>query len=131
MSANLHEMHALLQQLRELDASHDLDHCEGQIWDNFAAGAARSGNGLVAGVTGAATMVGGAHKAYKDAKLQKLRDEAVLKAWGETDPTKKTQVLQRVFNEAGPDVLGPVLLGNEVTKYMTQECILPCPTAQK
>jgi len=77
-------------------------------------------------------MVGGAHQAYKDAKLQKLRDAAVLTAWGEIiDPKKKTAVLQLVFNDTVPDVLGPVLLGNEATKYMTQDYILPKPAAQK
>jgi len=100
------------------------------MWDKFAAGAARAGNGLVAGVRGAATMVGGAHQAYKDAKLQKLRDADVLKTWGAiTDPKKKTDILQRVFNDTVPDVLGPVLLGNEATKYMTQDYILPKPAA--
>jgi uncharacterized membrane protein len=28
MSADLHEMHALLQQLKDIHQSHDLDHCE-------------------------------------------------------------------------------------------------------
>jgi hypothetical protein len=129
MSAELHDMHALLQQLHDLNESHDLDHSEG-IFDTMWAGAARAGNGLVAGVSGAATMVGGAHKAYKDAKFQKKRDEAVLKAWDEiTDKTKRTQVLQKVIDEAGPDVLGPVLLGNAATKNMTQDYILPFPAA--
>ncbi len=130
MSAELHDMHALLQQLHDLNESHDLDHCESKMWDRFSAGVAKAGNGIVAGVSGAATMVGGAHKAYKDAKLQKIRDENVLKAWGEiTDPTKKTAILQRVFNEAGSDVIGPVLLGNATTKNMTQDYILPFPAA--
>ncbi len=130
MSAELHEMHALLQQLRALNEVHDLDHCEGWV-DNLYAGAARAGNGLVAGVKGGAAMVGGAaaayKKHYKDAAAQKARDTAVLTSWGAITPEAKTKILQDVVKSADPDVIEPVLLGNETTKYMTQEGILPSP----
>ncbi len=131
MSAELHEMHALLQQLQDLNELHDLDHCESEWMDKLYAGAARAGNGLVAGVKGGVAMAGGAaaayKKHYKDAAAQKARDTAVLTAWGAITPEAKKNILQDVVKSADPEVIGHVLLGNETTKYMTQEGILPSP----
>jgi hypothetical protein len=128
MSAELHDMHALLQQLHDLNESHDLDHSEG-ILDTMWAGAARAGNGIVAGVKGGAAMVGGAHAAYKkhtlDAAAQKKRDAEVLAAWGDMGVPAKKQVLQDVIDNTKPGDIGPVLLGNAATKDVTQHYILP------
>ena len=127
MSAELHDMHALLQQLHDLNESHDLDHCEGYWTDKFAAGAASVaavGRGVVAAGKGAIS----AHKQHNlNAAAQKARDTAVLTSWGAIIPEAKTKILQDVVKSADPDVIGTVLLGNETTKYMTQEGILPSP----
>jgi hypothetical protein len=131
MSADLHDMHALLQQLRELNKSHDLDHCEGYWGDKFAAGAASVaavGRGVAAAGKGAIS----AHKQHNlDAAAQKKRDAEVLAAWGGMGDPAKKQVLQDVIDQTMPGVIGPVLLGNEATKYIAQHCILPFPVAQK
>ena len=126
MSGDLHEMHALLHQLQDLNDSNDLDHCEGYWGDKFAAGAASvaaAGRGVVAAGKGAIS----AHKQHNlNAAAQKARDAAVLTTWGEIiDPKIKTQILKNVVDSIDPNVIGPVLLGNAATKNQTQECILP------
>jgi hypothetical protein len=121
MSAELHEMHTLLQQLRELDASHDLDHCEGVMWDKFAAGAASAGRGLVAGGKAVIATGKGAIKAHQDhaetVATQKARDATVLAKWGTiTDPVQQRTVLKSAIDLADPIVVGPLFLANPATK---------------
>jgi hypothetical protein len=125
MSANLHEMHALLHQLQDLHDSHDLDHCEGYWTDKISGGVAAAGRGVVAAANGAWE----AHTKHKlNVADQRKRDATVLAKWGEiTDPTLRRDALKRVVDMLEPNVLGPVLLGNETTKYATQMCILPIP----
>ena len=95
MSADLHEMHALLQQLRELNEAHDLDHCEGPMWDRIKGGAASVANAAVAGAKSANAYRKGGSEGLAIHTLnvadQKKRDAAVLTKWGAmTDPEKKT-----------------------------------------
>jgi hypothetical protein len=132
MSANLHEMHALLHQLQDLHDSHDLDHCEGYWTDKISGGAAAAGRGIASAGRTVAAVGHGAWDAHKKHTLnvadQKIRDTAVLAKWKEiTDPTMRRNVLKKVVDMVEPGDLGPVLLGNAATKDATQMCILPIP----
>jgi hypothetical protein len=135
MSAELHEMHALLQQLRELNEAHDLDHYETWLGDMASAAGrkvAAASNAVVAGGKAVIATGKGAIKAHQDhaetVATQKARDEAVLQTWGAiSDPIKKTAALLNVVKSNDPDVIGTVLLGNQATKSMTQQGILPSP----
>jgi hypothetical protein len=111
---DLHDMHALLQQLDTLNSMHAPDHLEG--WPSMP-------KMPDLGIT---KRINGAIAARKD---QKERDADVMAEWRKMkeDTTKRT-TLKKVVDTINPDVLAPVLLGNAATKQQTQECILPLPS---
>jgi hypothetical protein len=121
MSAELHEMHALLQQLRELNEAHDLDHCEGKWMNKLYAGAAKVGNVATATAkAGGALVTGGTDglaKHNSSVAAQKERDTAVLAKWGTiTDVVQQRTVLKSAIDVADPKVVGPLFLANPATK---------------
>jgi hypothetical protein len=109
---DLHDMHALLQQLDTLNSMHAPDHL-GPFLPSMPKmpdlGIAKAINGAIAARTD-----------------KKNRDADVMAAWRamKEDTTKRT-TLKKVVDAIDPNVLGPVLLGNAQTKQQTQECILP------
>jgi hypothetical protein len=124
MSAELHEMHALLQQLRELNEAHDLDHCETWLGDMASAAGrkvAAASNAVVAGGKAVIATGKGAIKAHQDhaetVATQKARDATVLAKWGTiTDPVQQRTVLKSAIDLADPIVVGPLFLANPATK---------------
>jgi hypothetical protein len=124
MSAELHEMHALLQQLRDLNDSHDLDHCEGIVGNAWAAvrsGGAKIGKAAAAGAASAKAYSEGGSKGLATHTLkvatQQERDATVLATWGTiTDPVQQRIILKSAIDLADPSVVGPLFLANPATK---------------
>jgi len=120
---DLHDMHALLQQMETLNSMHAPDH----LGPYLPSIPSMPDLGITKAIKGARDAFN-EHTEQKAAQkaAQKERDASVLTAWtAMKDDTTKRVALKKAVDAIDPNVLGPMLLGNAATKQQTQECILP------
>jgi hypothetical protein len=109
MSANLHEMHALLHQLQDLHDSHDLDHCGVSAYQRFK----DAGKSVMHAATAAKKAAKESHNEIQ--ATHKTDEEAQTKWKGLHDDTKK-EILKKVVDHVATTTVSTLFLSNADTK---------------